>query len=550
MTDANGCSSTITDIQVNDGITPQITSQAISGACLGLQQGVATVTFDQPLTSVAMVSGQGVLNWFGNTLTVSQLAPGPVVLSVFGMDEWCMTQVVLDVVQDPTVCGTLNGRVYADLDGNCSQDASDPGMPNHMMVVQPGNRYALTDGNGDYEVGLVYGNLTLDQGFTGYSADCLIPFPTPFTLSLGSPSATIDVAETPLTGPDVAAFLGGTSHRIGSIATYSVQARNTTPFTLTNVGVELTYDPLLTFAFASESPNVNTPGYLHWTIPSIGPFGSVIFSATVQVPANIALLGTIVNATATVLPTGPDNDPSNNAYSITRTLVAAYDPNDKLSVTSSAAAEGQYYIDLDNHVDHTIRFQNTGNAEADHVFILDTIADLFDLGSFQLLGASHPLVPTLLEDRTLRFDFFDIQLPDSTANEAESHGFVSYRLKPIPDLQPGQVLENTADIFFDVNPPIRTNTTTLTVEMSVGLEPLALDAIRLWPNPTADAIEVITSSEQRLIEVVTMQGTTCMQAYPSGTRCVLDVSGLAPGSYFLRSLLHSGTIEHGRFIKH
>ncbi|MEO0405496.1 MAG: hypothetical protein AAF193_11550, partial [Bacteroidota bacterium] len=62
----------------------------------------------------------------------------------------------------------------------------------------------------------------------------------------------------------------------------------------------------------------------------------------------------------------------------------------------------------------------------------------------------------------------DIQLPDSTNNEPESHGLVSFKITPLPDLPVGTVLENTAYIYFDNNEPIITNTTWTTIHECGG----------------------------------------------------------------------------------
>jgi hypothetical protein len=54
-------------------------------------------------------------------------------------------------------------------------------------------------------------------------------------------------------------------------------------------------------------------------------------------------------------------------------------------------------------------------------------------------------------------------LPDSTTDEPGSQGYVIYRIKPLPTLAFGDVIENTASIYFDENPPIVTNTTFHTI---------------------------------------------------------------------------------------
>jgi hypothetical protein len=54
-------------------------------------------------------------------------------------------------------------------------------------------------------------------------------------------------------------------------------------------------------------------------------------------------------------------------------------------------------------------------------------------------------------------------LPDSVNNEPESHGFVSFTVRPEPELPLLTELNNTTAIYFDNNPPIITNTTWSTI---------------------------------------------------------------------------------------
>ena len=120
----------------------------------------------------------------------------------------------------------------------------------------------------------------------------------------------------------------------------------------------------------------------------------------------------------------------------------------------------------------------TRTAEAINVRLLDTISPLLELTSYQLLGASHTMVPSLLKGRVLQFGFSNIMLPDNSSDPLGSHGFVSFRLKPIVDLLVGEELTNAADIYFDIKPPIRTNTTTLIAELPEGMADLHRSIMR------------------------------------------------------------------------
>jgi hypothetical protein len=60
----------------------------------------------------------------------------------------------------------------------------------------------------------------------------------------------------------------------------------------------------------------------------------------------------------------------------------------------------------------------------------------------------------------VRFNFPNINLPDSTNNEPESHGYIQYKIKRNAGLSPGTAISNKASIYFDFNAPIVTNTVT------------------------------------------------------------------------------------------
>ena len=61
------------------------------------------------------------------------------------------------------------------------------------------------------------------------------------------------------------------------------------------------------------------------------------------------------------------------------------------------------------------------------------------------------------------WSFNNIYLPDSNVNLAASNGYFTYRIKPKANVQIGDVIKNTAAIYFDYNLPIFTNTEKTTV---------------------------------------------------------------------------------------
>ncbi len=138
-------------------------------------------------------------------------------------------------------------------------------------------------------------------------------------------------------------------------------------------------------------------------------------------------------------------------------VLCSWDPNDKLV---QPARDGNYTL-FDEDLIYTIRFQNTGNAEAYHVSIKDTLDANLDLRTFRVLDTSHPdkLTTTIEANRFVSFNFDYIYLPDSTSNPEGSQGYVTYTIKSQQGLDENTLIENTASIYFDANPPIVTNTT-------------------------------------------------------------------------------------------
>ncbi|MBK9255210.1 MAG: T9SS type A sorting domain-containing protein [Saprospiraceae bacterium] len=138
----------------------------------------------------------------------------------------------------------------------------------------------------------------------------------------------------------------------------------------------------------------------------------------------------------------------------------SYDPNDKLTFPDRYGDEN--FTLRDESLIYTIRFQNTGNDTAYHVTIRDILDPQIDKSSLLLLASSHDTELRMTGD-TLWAVFNNIYLPDSTTNETESQGFITFRIDFFKDIPNESRIFNFADIYFDGNEPIRTNQTINTV---------------------------------------------------------------------------------------
>lgn len=140
----------------------------------------------------------------------------------------------------------------------------------------------------------------------------------------------------------------------------------------------------------------------------------------------------------------------------------SYDPNDKEAFPKGVCAS--HFIDNDTEIEYKIRFQNVGNDTAFKVVIKDTLSEFLDPATIEVGVASHPFTWTLSGPGILTFTFDNINLVDKQTNEADSHGFVKYRIAQKPGNAVDTQIKNKAAIYFDFNAPIITNT----VEHLVG----------------------------------------------------------------------------------
>jgi uncharacterized repeat protein (TIGR01451 family) len=150
-------------------------------------------------------------------------------------------------------------------------------------------------------------------------------------------------------------------------------------------------------------------------------------------------------------------------------VACAYDPND-LSAYSGGHYD-QNYVLADQRILFKVRFQNTGNLPAEDVVIQDVLNPLvWNLDSFEPVSLHVSNAPTEyfdtdidLETGEVNFYLDNIYLPDSGVSVDASQGYVLFYVNTRSDLEHGTVLNNTAQIYFDANPPIITNTTTHTI---------------------------------------------------------------------------------------
>ena len=221
-----------------------------------------------------------------------------------------------------------------------------------------------------------------------------------------------------------------------------------------------------TFVSASPVPDSVFGDTLRWNFNAIN-YDSIPLQPQIDLLADTSLtIGDKLCFYAEITPFSGDADSLNNRTNFCPEIVNSYDPNDKRVYPEGECEPG--YISPNQKLTYTVRFQNTGNAEAINIYILDSLDPHLDLQSVRVIGKSHsPMITEILPGNVLKFRFDNIHLPDSATNEPASNGYVIFEVDPLPGLVNGTEINNEVGIYFDFNAPVITNTVLNTITHSL-----------------------------------------------------------------------------------
>ncbi|OQA02849.1 MAG: hypothetical protein BWY67_02512 [Bacteroidetes bacterium ADurb.Bin397] len=223
-----------------------------------------------------------------------------------------------------------------------------------------------------------------------------------------------------------------------------------------------------------------------------------------------------------------DLNPLNNTYTHCFTVWNSFDPNFKEANPVNIIANTAEWLT------YTIHFQNTGNAPALNIVITDTLdADLQE-STFTYLQSSHEVF-TQVTGNVIKFNFPNINLPDSINDEPNSHGYVQYKVKIDQGLNVGATISNNAAIYFDFNAPIITNTTTNLVVAPTGISDEITSNYQLIPNPAHAYFQIISENQsKKQVSIFDISGKLVLEIkdYKSGEK--IDTSNLDAGMYLVK----------------
>lgn len=398
------------------------------------------------------------------------------------------------------------------------------GYPNYgnfyIFQSDPANTYNL--------------NFVIDSNFTPFFSSTASY--TNITLPVGSGTNTYYFPVTelqPLNDLEIQLVSNG-NPRPGFTYYNTIVYKNNGSQTVNSGTVTFTKDPAVSITDISQSGTTATATGFEYTFSNLAPNEIRFMNVDMQVPTIPTVnLGEFLTNSITINPSTGDAFPLNNSSHLTQVIVGSYDPNDK-----TESHGGKIVFDdftPNEYLYYTIRFENTGTANAEFIRVNDALNAQLNENTFEMLSASH-LVNTRRNGNQLMWHFYNINLPPTATHPNESHGYVSFRIKPKTGYSIGDIIPNTAEIYFDYNPAIVTNTCNTEFVENLSTNEFNQTTIHLYPNPTNDRFTLHNFGTETIdqISIYEISGKKIFHQTKSfETQTLIPVSNFTKGIYLV-----------------
>ncbi|MET3028888.1 T9SS type A sorting domain-containing protein [Flavobacterium sp. UW10123] len=314
--------------------------------------------------------------------------------------------------------------------------------------------------------------------------------------------------------------------------------------------VNLTFDDsVLDLISASQAASSQATNNLLWNFGNLRPYESkeIILTVKVNSPTSTPAVnnGDILKFTTVISSQDNDETPLDNTFVLSQTVVGSYDPNDKTCLEGSVITSKL----IGEYVHYMIRFENTGTYMAQNIVVKDMI-DLskFDISTLVPTSSSHSFVTKISEGNKVEFIFEGINLP---FDDATNDGYIAFKIKTKPTLMVGDSFSNEANIYFDYNFPILTNTAISTFKSTLGTEDFNFSRyLSLYPNPANQFLNISQNQniEIQSFEIYDILGQLVIAIPNAKTTSNIDISKLRAGNYFIKVKSDKGS-SSVKFIK-
>jgi len=452
-----------------------------------------------------------------------------------------------------TYCTFVPGGDYNTITGVIKLDANNNGC-DPLDAIQPNIKVNINDGT---TIGSTFiSNTGVYNFYTDIGSFEITPeVEHPSWFNFSQPSATIAFADhnNNVANQDFCITPNGVHHdveivispvtpaRPGFDAVYKVFYRNKGN-QVEDVSFDFTYnESTLDFVSATPNPNVLGNGLLQWQLSNLLPFasGTVLITLNVNRPNEVPAVnnGDVLNFNATITNTANnDENLEDNNFALHQIVVGSFDPNEITCIEGDVVAPSE----IGQYLHYQALFENTGTFQAENVvvkIVVDTLK--YDMSSLQLLTASHPSY-TRITGNVAEFIFEGINLEARSGNPpVGGHGDLLFKIRSKSNLMVNDVVSKVANIYFDYNLPVTTNTAE-TVFATLSNAGFTLDAsISVFPNPTTATVNIKSNTSIKMVELYDIQGRILQTVL--GNQNSINMSQQNTGVYFLKITTEKGS---------
>ncbi len=563
ITDDLGCS--VTKIASVISTSPiNVSVSTTPATCIFSSDGTATVNGGAAPYTFSYTGGITTANATG-------LAVGNYYLTVTDANNCTSTQYFqIGNSNTSTSCYcTISGHVYLDANTDCNYDAGENGIEN-IMVHCSSFGYTFTDANGYYSFQVPTGTYTITEQVNAYYplTACQNTSTSVTVVAASGCNTVVDIANDINIINDLKIVTVNSTLPPIPGNSYQQKVIIKNQGTVTESGIQLGYehDSQLPFA-SSTSPNLvqlNSTGApyaysIQSGFPTLTPNTTSVMLLNYNTPTDIPL-GTTVNFYDTVANIAPidvnwllDYTPWNNVNTYQTSVIGSYDPNYKEVSPKGEGVEG-YVPMTTTEFDYTIHFQNEGTYYAQNISVTDQLDEDLDWSTLTPGYSDYNYTTTVSETGLVTFTFANIHLPwKSNFGDALSSGLVNYSIKRKSTTPEGTVFTNTANIYFDYNAPITTNTTVNTLNITFSVDEISTTesnaiTVDLYPVPAKDVLTIrlnnISQDEVATLSIIDIMGKVVLSdrinLNEGSTAVTQNVSNLETGTYLVKIQTENG----------
>jgi uncharacterized repeat protein (TIGR01451 family) len=319
--------------------------------------------------------------------------------------------------------------------------------------------------------------------------------------------------------------------------TYSIMIRykNRGMNTIANGTVNFIKDTNVSIVNVSPNVVTNTPDGFSFNFTNLAVNEERMAQIVLQVPTIPTVnLGQMLTNSAEITPLVDDAFPTNNSNSLTQTIVGSYDPNDKTEAHGGKIAMDTFTEN--DFLTYTIQFENTGTASAEFIRVEDLLDASLNPESVAMLNASHPYNMRRMGNKLI-WNFYNVNLPPTSTNPTQSHGFIQFKIKPTAGYTIGTMIPNAADIYFDYNPAIVTDTFQTEFVETLATTSFDANGFYMYPNPAKTFVNLgLKDSAESIanVNIYDVLGKSVRTISDiEATQMNFDVSTLTKGIYFV-----------------